>query len=64
MTGHNGLLVEPGDIEAQAEDLQKLAFDESLHAALRIGARETATRLFSPTTHRKTVLAALQGAHA
>lgn len=60
--GHNALLVEPGDVAHQAEQILKLAYDDSLHQNLVDGAMESGARLFSSEAHRATVLSAIRGA--
>lgn len=58
--GHNSMLVEPGDVDAQAEQILNLAFDIDLRDELSAGAERSSGTLFSASTHRATVADALR----
>lgn len=60
----NSLLVEPGDIEAQAETIRKFAEDKELRTRLAAAAVATTDRLFSPLAHRSRVLQLLEKARS
>jgi len=56
VVGRAGLLVDPGDIEALAEAMDRLLNDEDLHAALRTAGPERAAAFSWRETARRTAL--------
>lgn len=61
--GHNSMLVEPGDVDSQAEQILNLAFDIDLRDELASGAQLSSSTLFSASAHRAVVTNALNEVH-
>ena len=57
--GRNSMLVDPGDVDSQAEQMLNLAFDIDLRDELAAGAEHSSKEMFSASAHRAVITAAL-----
>lgn len=58
--GKNSMLVEPDDVDSQAEQIVDLAYDIDLRDGLAAGAEHSSSTLFSPSAHRAVISDALR----
>lgn len=62
--GENSMMVDPGDVEAQASAIEAFAQDRELRKRLADQAQLSGTRLFSPQAHHQGIEAVLERARA